>query len=362
MSNNYIGIMAGGIGSRFWPMSKTRKPKQFLDILGTGKSLIQQTVARFEKIVPSENIFILSNASYRGILKEQLPHFAIDQFVEEPTRRNTAPCIAYFAHKIYAKNKDANLVIAPSDHLILEEQNFCDTISKALNFTASNDQLLTLGIVPSRPDTGYGYIQYQSNTEVDENLFKVKLFTEKPNLEMAQQFINSGDFLWNSGIFIWNAKTIIEAFKENLNEVHLVFKEGESKFNTPEEKQFIEKAYSLCTNISIDYAIMEKANNVLVIPSSFGWSDLGTWASMYENIEKEENGNGILGENISVFDAHNNIIVNDDEIEKLVIVSDVEDLIIVNTNKVVMIAKKSEEQKVKKITKAVNDAYNNTFA
>lgn len=362
MSNNYIGIMAGGIGSRFWPMSKASKPKQFLDILGTGKSLIQQTVARFEKIVPSENIFILSNENYRGILKEQLPHFSVEQFVEEPTRRNTAPCIAYFAHKIYAKNKEANLVIAPSDHLILEEQNFCNTISTALNFTATNNQLLTLGIVPTRPDTGYGYIQYQSNNEVEANLFKVKLFTEKPNLAMAQQFIDSGDFLWNSGIFIWNAKTIINAFKENINEMHLVFKEGEDKFNTDEEKKFIESAYSLCTNISIDYGIMEKANNVLVIPSSFGWSDLGTWASMYENIDREEDGNGILGENIKVFDAQNNVIVNNDEIEKLLIVSGVEDLIIVNTNKVIMIAKKSEEQKVKKITKTINDEFGNTFA
>ena len=266
--------MAGGIGSRFWPKSRVENPKQFLDILGVGKSLLQMTYDRFLKVIPPENIFIVTNENYIPLVKEQIPSLDDNQILGEPLRRNTAPCVAYASYKIQELNPDARIIIAPSDHLITEEDKFLKVIDSSLNFLNDHDSLLTIGIKPSRPDTGYGYIQYVESTKEDA-FYKVKTFTEKPNLELAKTFILSGDFLWNSGIFIWKASSIVEAFTEYLSEIAEIFVEGKGKYNTEEEAAFIQTAYSQCTDISIDYGIMEKANNVWVIPSSFGWSDLG---------------------------------------------------------------------------------------
>lgn len=340
--------MAGGIGSRFWPMSRTAHPKQFLDILGTGQTLIQQTYARLMKICPEENIYIVTNEDYKTLIKEQLPSITDVQIVCEPGRRNTAPCIAYANYKIAAKNPDANIVVAPADHLILKEEEFVRVINLALDYTANNDSLVTLGITPSRPDTGYGYIQF-NNLETTE-IKKVKTFTEKPNLELAKQFVESGEFCWNSGMFIWSLKTINTAFEELLPEVDNVFKEGLGKYNTQEEIPFIKEAYSTCKSISIDYGIMEKSKNVHVISADIGWSDLGTWGSIYTHLDHDDKENAIVGDNTMVYDSGKNI-VNVPK-DKLVVLQGLDDYIVVDTDDVLLVCKKEEEQKIKQF---VND-------
>ncbi|MCB0507816.1 MAG: mannose-1-phosphate guanylyltransferase [Bacteroidetes bacterium] len=345
--NNFVCIMAGGIGSRFWPASRTEKPKQFLDILGTGKTLIQTTFDRFLKICPKENIFILTHSDYIGLVKEQIPSIEDVQILTEPARKNTAPCIAYAAFKINKINPDANIIVAPSDHIILQEDAFINIANTALEFVAKNDALCTLGIRPTRPDTGYGYIQYFEK-ETSSGIHKVKTFTEKPIKEVAQQFIESGDFLWNAGIFIWNVKSILASLEKNLLEVYDAFSEAEKDILTNKETEAIEKAFITCPSISIDYGILEKANNVYTLPSSFGWSDLGTWASLYVEKEKDYFKNAVNGKNVVVYESTNNII--NVPTKKLVVIQGLENYIVVDTDDVLLICNKDEEQRIKEFT------------
>ena len=351
-THHYCVIMAGGIGARFWPMSLSTHPKQFIDILGTGETLIQQTFRRFAKIMNKENIFIVTNESYKDLVKSQLKGITDDQILCEPSRRNTAPCIAYANYRILALDPHAQIVVAPSDHIILKEDIFLQNILTALEAVASHEWLLTLGIRPSRPDTGYGYIQFDDEMVYpkDPHLKKVKTFTEKPNLELAQTFLKCGDFLWNAGIFVWSLKSIMKAFEEFLPEVNVLFRQGVGKYGTPEEKGFINEAYSICKSISIDYGIMEKASNVYLLTVDFGWSDLGTWGSLYENRPLDENGNTIIGKNVMAYDS-SNCIVNMPA-EKLVVMQGLKDYIVVESEGMLLICKKSDEQQIRQF---VND-------
>lgn len=336
--------MAGGIGSRFWPVSRTRYPKQFIDLLGTGRSLIQWTYHRFKNIVPKENIYFITNESYIQTLKDQIPEVDEANIISEPSRKNTSPCAAYFAHKMMAMNPDANIIMSPADHLIMDEKAFEKTALDALDFVAQNDALLTLGIKPSRPDTGYGYIQYDVEEELNK-VYKVKTFTEKPSLELAKTFLKSGDFLWNSGIFVWNVKTIMEALAKYQPELNEVFLQATDVYNTSNEHDVISNLYAQCTNISIDYGIMEKAKNVYVIPSYFGWSDLGTWESAYDNSEKDYLGNAVYGKNVMVVDASECMIKAPDE--KLVVLQGLEAFVVIDTDDVLLICKREREQQIK---------------
>lgn len=348
MNNTYVGIMAGGAGTRFWPASREDRPKQFLDILGVGKTLLQMTYERFLKVCPKENIFIISNEKYSDLIKEQLPDIEDHQILEEPVRRNTAPCVAYAAHKIHALNENANIVVAPADHFIQNEEIFIDIISKALTYAQNiENSLLTLGIRPTRPDTGYGYIQMGEQEGEERNLHLVKTFTEKPDLEIAQTFLASGDFVWNSGIFIWSTKSILNAYETYLPEMNEIFVEGKYKYNTSEEKAFIKKAYPLSKNISIDYGIMEKAEKVLVIPGDFGWSDLGTWGSVYDKLMKDDKENVIIGKNVMTFDTSNSIV--NVPHDKLVILDGLDDYIIVESDDILLVTPKSKEQNIKQL-------------
>src|SRR5450432_3642117 len=332
--NNYVAIMAGGIGSRFWPMSRTDYPKQFLDILNTGRTLIQSTFDRFVLFIPKEHIYIVTTEQYKQIVAEQLPDLPIENILCEPSRKNTAPCIAYISYKLQQINPNANLICAPADHIILEPDNFKKKCLEALHFTSHIKALVTLGIKPTHPNTGYGYIQYEPQA-VSENVYKVKTFTEKPDKELAETFISSGDFLWNAGIFVWQIKNIIRAFETFLPEMAEVFDAEKNNFNTPAEKGAIERIYPLCVNISIDYGVMEKADNVYIIPSSFGWSDLGTWASAYDNLEKDHLENAVAGSNVMIIDATKNIIHADNK--KLVLIQGLDDFIVVDTKDVLLI-------------------------
>lgn len=351
-NNTYVAIMAGGIGSRFWPYSRIDKPKQFLDVLNTGQSLLQLTFERFSKLCPLENIYIVTNEDYVNLVKEQLPEVNDSQILAEPIRRNTAPCVAYVCQKIHYLNENANIIVTPSDHIILKEGKFTEIIDQALNFVEKNEVLLTLGIKPTRADTGYGYIQREEN-EID-GIFKVKAFTEKPDKELAKTFYKSGDFLWNSGTFIWKSKTIIEAFKTYLPEVYDAIDSCKNDFFTKNESKAISVAYTQCTSISIDYGIMEKADNVYVIPANFGWSDIGTWTSLYDVYEKDYLKNAVKGKLVHIYDSADNMIVADDK--KLVVVNGLKDYCVIDTDDVLMIFKKDREQEVKKIT---NDLKNN---
>jgi len=351
MKNNYCIIMAGGIGSRFWPMSRNNFPKQFIDILGTGKTLIRQTYERFLSVCPKENIYIVTNESYLDHVYDQIPELNKDQVLAEPQRRNTSPCIAYASMKIYSLNPDANLVVAPSDHVITDEKKFHQAILKGLEFTANHDSLLTIGINPSRPDTGYGYIQFNGDDNSEEfKISKVKTFTEKPNLEMAKFFLKSGEFLWNAGIFLWNAKTILKAFEDLMPDMYTLFHEGKEKLNTKDEAEYIKNAYTQCKNISIDYGILEKAKNVFVLSAEFGWSDLGTWKSLYEQLPHDTNGNAIVGPHVMV-DHTSNCIINVSN-NKLAVIQGLENFIVVETDNVLLICPKDDEQQVRNL---VND-------
>jgi mannose-1-phosphate guanylyltransferase len=342
--HHYVAIMAGGIGSRFWPMSRTAYPKQFLDVLNTGKTLIQWTYERYTQFIPSENIFIVTSEEYVDIVKTQLPLLPVQNILAEPSKKNTAPCIAYISFKLAQIDPNATFIVAPSDHLILEQENFQKIVEKALDFVSNINALATLGIKPSNPNTGYGYIQYEG-LEVSNGVYKVKTFTEKPTQEIAESFLASGDFLWNAGIFAWKASTILKAFEKYQPEMFELFDQEKANFNTHNEKQAIEKIYPQCTNISIDIAIMEKASNVYVLPSSFGWSDLGTWNSAYENMEKDYFGNAVASDNVIVIDA-TKCMINAPK-DKLVVVQGVDDFIIVDTKDVLLICSKEKEQSIK---------------
>lgn len=339
--------MAGGIGSRFWPLSRKTMPKQFLDILGTGRTLIQQTYDRFSKLIPKENFIVVTNANYYQLVTSQLPELGEDQILLEPFRRNTAPCIAYAANKIRIKNPSANLIVAPSDHVIMKEEEFLRQIEKGIKFVNDNDALLTLGIKPSRPEIGYGYIQVKNKVDFNgfDNLFKVKTFTEKPDAIMAEVFINTGEFFWNSGIFIWSLPSIMKALKTHLENIAVLFEKGKKLYNTANEVNFVNKTYSECQSISIDYGIMEKAKNVYVLTSDFDWSDLGTWNSLYENEKKDESGNVINGDNVLLYDSQNCIIKTTSE--KVVVIHGLDGYIVAESNDTLMICRREDEQQIK---------------
>ncbi len=341
MNNNYLVIMAGGIGTRFWPYSRQQYPKQFHDVLGTGRTLLQQTAHRFEGICPKENIYIVTGEEFRPIIEEQLPFMAPDQILCEPGRRNTAPCIGYACYKIQKENPDANIVIAPADHIILNEDEFKNRINIALAFAAQNDALLTLGIKPLNPNTGYGYIQFE---ESDAEVKKVKTFTEKPNATLAQHFLDSGDYVWNAGIFVWNVKSIAHAFNQFLPEMAEAFLYAQADFYTANENQALQKAYSQCKSISIDNGLMEKADNVYTVLSDIGWSDLGTWKSVYEISPNDQDGNSIDGK-VMLYDTQNCLIKTPKD--KLVVINGLDGYIVAEYKDVLMICKMEDEQKVK---------------
>lgn len=337
--------MAGGIGSRFWPMSRTAHPKQFIDILGTGKTLLQATFDRFDQICPKENIFIVTNEAYKGLVLEQLPGVKPENLLCEPARKNTAPCIAYASYKIYSQNKNANIVVAPSDHLITKEETFAKAIKSCFHKSRSEDCLITLGIRPTRPDTGYGYIQFIESpvSERDDRIKKVKTFTEKPDHEMAKFFLQSGDFLWNAGIFIWSAKSIVKAYQKLLPDMASAF--SVVKYDTEKEEEGIKNAYAECKNISVDYGLLEKADNVYVRSSLIGWSDLGTYGSLYNHIPKDDKDNAIVGKNVMMYDSKN-CIVNISR-DKLVVVEGLHDYIVVESDDIILICKKQDEQRIR---------------
>lgn len=344
--NIYCIIMAGGIGSRFWPMSRNNKPKQFLDILGTGSSLIRQTFDRVSTFCNVENIYIVTSEAHKDQVIEHLPKVKIDQILLEPMRRNTAPCIAFATHKIAQRNQNATIVVAPSDHLVLNETAFLRTISTAINFAAETDSLLTIGIKPNRPETGYGYIQVGKPAgKPNSNLFKVKTFTEKPNIEMANVFLNSGEFFWNSGLFIWSLSSIQKSLDEHIPEIQGLFREAVKYFGTSKESEAIINVYSQCRNVSIDYGVMEKASNVYVICAEFGWSDLGTWGSLYLSSNKDTHNNAVVGKNVMLHNV-NNCLINVPQ-EKLVVIEGLEDYIVVESDGILLVCRKENEQDIK---------------
>ncbi len=342
MENNYGIIMAGGIGSRFWPESTARMPKQFLDLLGTGQSFIQQTFERLKKIIPAKQIYILTNERYRDLIKTQLPEVNDNQIIAEPVMRNTAPAILYAAKKIYKQNPDANLLIAPSDHYIGEEDKFIDNVQTAFSATAQNDWLMTLGIVPNSPNTGYGYIQY--DTSSNDKIKKVLRFTEKPDLQTALSFLNEGNYLWNAGIFIWRAKSILEAFKNLLPAMYDKMSQDDRVYNTPEENIFIKKVFPQLENISIDYGILEKAPNVYVLPADFVWNDLGAWNAVYEQLSTKPNENVVVNSQILADNSYGNLVKTNG---KNVILKDLNDYVVVDTHDTLMIIPRKADQKVK---------------
>lgn len=344
--------MAGGVGTRFWPMSKVSRPKQFIDVLGIGKTLIRMTFERFEKICPVSQIYVVTNDIYKAQVLEQLPELKESQVLCETARRNTAPAVAYANYRIREENPDAIVIVAPSDHIILKEDEFVKDINIAVKAAAKNDWLLTLGIKPSRPDTGYGYIQFLDEKVYKEEplLKKVKTFTEKPNLEIAMSFVASGDFLWNSGIFIWPLKSIMDAFDKYLPDISNLFEAGKNKYNTAAEEKFIQDTYTVCKNISIDYGIMEKAENVYVLSVDFGWSDLGTWGSLYTIRDKDNNENAVVGNNVMLYDTQN-CIVNVPK-GKLVVLQGLDDYIVVEEDNTLLVCRKGDEQQIRQF---VND-------
>jgi mannose-1-phosphate guanylyltransferase len=360
MDNRYVIIMAGGVGSRFWPLSRREKPKQFLDILGKGETLIQQTYRRFKNTCPEKNIFVVTSAEHKDLVTEQLD---IDpaHVLGEPFRRNTAPCIAYGTFRILKENPDAVITVTPSDHLIVKEDKFCEEIQSCFEFAGVNDALITLGIKPDRPETGYGYIQADQKKPVNgyKNLLKVKTFTEKPDLDLARVFLESGDFYWNSGIFVWNIKSIISAFEKYLPDTYSVFDEGKNHFGTDLEKSFIGKTYAECRSISIDYGIMEKANNVYVKCTDIGWSDLGTWSSLYEHSHVDKKGNALVRGDVFSYENSGNII--NISSGKVAVLQGLKDYIIVDSDDVLLIVKKEEEQNIKQYLEDVKKSTKEKF-
>lgn len=347
MENNYVVIMAGGVGSRFWPLSTQNRPKQFLDVLGIGKTLIQMTYDRLLMVAPASNIYVVTNENYVDMVKDQLPELTPAQILTEPERKNTAPCIAYAAAKIYSLNKNANMVVAPSDHLILKEDRFKRIVNIALENAAQHDQILTLGIKPNRPDTGYGYIQFHQDGDIiGGQVKKVKQFTEKPNKELAELFLKSGDYYWNSGIFIWRAKTILKALQKFKPELYDAFCSDFPIYNTPGEYNYVNNAFRNSENISIDFAIMENAKNVAVVLADFGWSDLGTWGSLYEHLEKDYKGNAVDRKKVWIVDSTDCLIKLSPE--KIAIIQGLKDYIVVESDNHLLILQKGEEQNLKK--------------
>ena len=350
--NYYAVIMAGGVGSRFWPVSTPDNPKQFHDMLGTGGSLIQQTFNRLEKLIPTENILIATNERYKDLVLNHLPQVDESQVLLEPAMRNTAPCILYSALKITSANEKAVMIVAPSDHYIEDEAEFVRNVQTAFIECQQRDVLMTLGIKPSGPNTGFGYIQFENG---EEEVKKVKNFTEKPDLETAQKFIEQGDYLWNAGIFIWSVKSILNSFKKSLPLMYKMFEEGSACWNTSKEREFIAENYPKSENISIDYGIMEKAENVFVMSTDFGWNDLGTWGSLYDKLPKDEQNNAIVNAKSLFRDAANNMVSTPPN--KKIIVEGLSDYIIVDTEDTIMIFPKADEQNIKQVSKMAEDRF-----
>lgn len=349
--------MAGGVGSRFWPVSTETFPKQFHDMLGTGDTLIQKTFNRLSQLIPSENIFILTNEKYENLVYEQLPEVTKRQVVLEPAMRNTAPCILYAAMKIEKENPDALMIVAPSDHWIEDEQTFSDNVKQAFDFCSEKDALMTLGISPSFPNTGYGYIEYDKSSA--KAIKPVHQFREKPDYNTAKSFIEQGNFLWNAGIFIWSATSVIQAFKTNQPKMFDLFEQGSDIYNTDFEDDFIRDNYAKAENIAIDYAIMEKSHNVYVLPADFDWNDLGTWGSLYDKLDKDESKNAVVNAQTLVEDASGNMIRTDKD--KIVVIDGISDYIIVDKNDVLLIFPKEKEQDIKKVLQKVKDKFGEQY-
>jgi mannose-1-phosphate guanylyltransferase len=359
MENTYCVIMAGGVGSRFWPLSKSSAPKQFLDILGTGKSLLRQTFERFLPVCPAANFLIVTSSDYLSLVLEQIPELKEEQILLEPFRRNTAPCIAFANSFIRSRTPNARIVVTPADHLIINETEFLNAINKGLDFVEQNHALLTLGIKPHRPETGYGYIQVGKETEqLPAGFKKVKTFTEKPTLEIAKVFFESGEFFWNSGIFLWSLKAIDQAFEKSLPEVQNLFKTLDGKYGTTEEKKSIHEAYVECNNISIDYGVMEKADNVFVQTVSFGWSDLGTWSSLYEYSAQDINGNAVIAGKSLLYETSGSII--NVPAEKVAVIQGLNEYIVVDSGDALLICPKSNEQQIRQFTSDIKTEFGDT--
>jgi mannose-1-phosphate guanylyltransferase len=358
MNKNYYAVlMAGGVGSRFWPVSTQDFPKQFHDMLGTGDSLIQKTFKRLSHLIPKENIFILTNERYNDLVFKQLPELTNRQVVLEPAMRNTAPCILYAALKIQKENPDAVMIVAPSDHWIENEQAFTENVQQAFDFCAKHDALMTLGITPTFPNTGYGYIEFDSS---DTTAIKsVHQFREKPNYETAKDFIAQGNFLWNAGIFMWSVKSVINAFKNNQPALYALFEQGISTYNTDAESQFIEDNYAKSENISVDYAIMESSKNVYVLPATFDWNDLGTWGSLYDKLDKDASDNAVVNARVLAEDASGNMIRT--QRDKIVVIDGISDYIVVDKDEVLLIFPKAKEQDIKTVLQAVKDKFGDQF-
>ncbi len=349
--------MCGGIGSRFWPYSRESRPKQFLDFLGTGRSLLQMSFDRISSLVPPENVLVVTNAQYKSLISEQLPELPDDNILLEPARRNTAPCIAWAAYHIAARDPEASIIVCPSDHLITRDEVFRDAILKGFEFVETHDALLTLGITPTRPETGYGYIQVGEKVEGD--ICRVKTFTEKPKLELAKVFLETGEFFWNSGIFLWSAKTIIRELITNAPDVANVFEKGRHLFGTSAERQFIEENFPGCVGISIDFAVMEKAKNVYVECVSFGWNDLGTWSALYDNSPKNRDANVTQNCRVLAYDSTDNIFAVKDD--KLVVVAGLSGYIVADRGDVLLICPKAEEQKIKQMVNDVKMTFGDKY-
>jgi len=353
MKNTYCVIMAGGVGSRFWPLSKSYMPKQFLDILGTGLTFVQMTFNRFKRICPIENFIVVTNADYKDLVIEQLPEISENQILLEPLRRNTAPCIAYASNRVKAMNPNATIIVAPSDHIILNEDEFVFQVKTGIAFAAENNALLTLGIPPNRPETGFGYIQIADKVENSntDHLYRVKTFTEKPDPEMAKIFVESGEFYWNSGIFIWSVKSISAAFEQHLPDMYeRFFIKGEKMYGSANEVYFINKTYPECQNTSIDYGIMESADNVYVLCADFGWSDVGTWGALYAQQPKNENGNVVNGNSVFTYDTQNSIVQVPNG--KITVLQGLDGYIVVESDEVLLVCRKDDEQQIRQF---VND-------
>ena len=349
-NDNHLVIMAGGVGSRFWPMSTTDRPKQFIDVLGVGKSLLQLTVERFESICQPENVWVVTNKKYADMVHEQLPDMPITNILCEPCRRNTAPCIAYVSWRIKSKNPKANIVVSPSDHVVMDVPEFRRVVKDCLKFTSDSDAIVTLGMKPTRPETGYGYIQadLSANSLRNKSIFRVDSFREKPDLDTAKQYIAKNNYFWNAGIFIWNVSTIVNAFRIYQPQMAKIFETLMPVYGTQSEQAEIDRMFPECENISVDYAIMEKADEIFVCPANFGWSDLGTWGSLQEQSKKDLSGNACIGNDISLFESYNCIIHTTQE--KKVVVQGLDGYIVAENNDTLLICKLSEEQRIKQFS------------
>lgn len=342
--------MAGGVGSRFWPMSTTEKPKQFIDVLGVGRSLLQLTFDRFRGVCAPENVWVVTNRSYKDIVAEQLPDIPVGNILCEPCRRNTAPCIAYVSWRIKAKDRDANVVVTPSDHIVTDCEEFKRVVSQSLRFTSETDAIITLGMKPTRPETGYGYIQadLSSSSPRNKEIFRVDSFREKPDLDTARKYIRNKSYFWNAGIFIWNIRTIINAFRIYQPAISKIFESMSPVYGTPQEQEEIDRRFPECESISVDYAIMEKAEEIFVCPADFGWSDLGTWGSLLVQTRKDLYGNGVIGENVSLFDTHNCIVHALGK--NKVVIQGLDGFIVAEEEGRLLICKLSEEQRIKQFS------------